>query len=250
MTYTCFSEFYDSLTENVGYSERADYLVEICRRFNHDWGTALDLACGTGSLTLELYKRGIDIFGADASADMLSEAQQKSCENDAQILYICQKMQELELFGKIDTCICTLDSLNHLTNETDVKNTFMRIAKYMSAGGLFIFDVNTVYKHRFVLGNNCFIYDIDEVFCAWQNELDEKTDTVRIILDFFVPDGKTYRRESEEFCERAYSDDALTEWLGEAGFEVKAVFGDMTFEEPPEKCERKFFVAERIYSAV
>lgn len=246
MTYSFFSGYYDGLTENVGYKERADYLVELCRRHNHQWGTTLDLACGTGSLTLELYKRGIDIFGADASCDMLSEAQRKSYENDAKILYICQKMQELELYGGIDTCICTLDSINHLTKPDDVKRTFNNIAKYMTTGGLFVFDVNTVYKHRVILGNNCFIYDTDEVFCSWQNELDEKTDTVRIILDFFVPEGGVYKRECEEFCERAYSDSELTDWLVETGFEVRAIYDDMTFEKPKEISERNFFVAERI----
>ncbi len=246
MSYSFFSGYYDGLTENVGYKERADYLIKLCRRHSHQWGTTLDLACGTGSLTLELYKRGIDIFGVDASTDMLSEAQQKAYENDAEILYICQKMQELELYGGIDTCICTLDSINHLTAPDDVRETFINIARYMPAGGLFIFDVNTVYKHRTVLGNNCFIYDTDKVFCAWQNELDEKTDTVRIILDFFVPDGKGYQRESEEFSERAYSDSDLTGWLCAAGFRVKTIYGDMTFKEPTETCERKFFVAERI----
>ena len=246
MSYSCFSLYYDSLTENVCYKERADYLMELCRCHNHEWGTTLDLACGTGSLTLELYKKGIDIFGADSSSDMLSEAQQKSYENNAQIMYICQKMQELELYGGIDTCICTLDSINHLTEPEDVRKTFERVSEYMSVGGLFIFDVNTIYKHRTVLGNNCFIYDMDEVFCAWQNELDEKTDTVRIILDFFTPDGEAYRRESEEFCERAYSDLDITNWLEKAGFSVKAVYEDMTFNIPTETCERKFFVAERI----
>ncbi len=246
MSYSFFSGYYDGLTENVGYKERSDYLAELCRRHGHQWGTTLDLACGTGSLTLELYKRGIDIFGADASADMLAEAQQKAYENGAEILYICQKMQELELYGGIDTCICTLDSINHLTAPGDVRKTFCNVARYMTAGGLFIFDVNTLYKHRIVLGNNCFVYDTDEVFCVWQNELDEKTDTVRIILDFFVPDGKGYQRECEEFSERAYTDNELIDWLGEAGFEVRAIYDDMTFEEPKEKCERKFFVAERI----
>lgn len=246
MSYSYFSGYYDVLMKNAGYKERANYLSELCIRHRHQWGTTLDLACGTGSLTLELYKKGIDIFGADASVDMLSEAQQKAYENCAEILYIHQKMQELELYGNIDTCICTLDSINHITNPEDVKKTFCRVSEYMTTGGLFIFDVNTVYKHRYILGNNCFIYDMDEVFCAWQNEFDEKTNTVKIMLDFFVPDGELYRRECEEFCERAYTDKELNCWLNEAGFEVKAVYDDMTFEKPSEICERKFFVAERI----
>lgn len=246
MSYNTFAEFYDGLTENVEYKDRAEYIEKLIISFDREVGTTLDLACGTGSLTIELYRRGFDIFGVDASVDMLSVAQQKCMEEDAQILFVCQKMQKLELAGEIDTCICTLDSLNHLTNTNDVKETFRRVAKYLSEDGLFIFDVNTIYKHREVLKNNCFVFDTDDVFCSWQNNLDEESDTVTITLDFFMPDENgLYFRETEEFAERAYSDMDLTEWLKEVGLTVKAVYSDMTFDEPKKDCERKIFVAAK-----
>lgn len=243
MSYNVFAEFYDSLTENVGYKERADYIQKLIETFGKKSGTVLDLACGTGSLTLELYRRGFDIFGADASVDMLCEAQGK-CGEDEHVLFVCQKMQELELAEKIDTCICTLDSLNHLVNPEDVKETFKRVSSSLSEGGLFIFDVNSVYKHRKVLGNSCFIFDTDEVFCSWQNELDEETNTVDIILDFFIPDENgLYFRETEEFSERAYGNEVLTEWLNEAGFEILAIYDDLSLEPPKPDSERKVFAA-------
>ncbi len=244
MSYNTFAEFYDKLTENVEYKKRADYIEKLIKLFDRKAGTTLDLACGTGSLTLELYRRGFDIFGVDASIDMLSIAQQKFAEENKQVLFICQKMQRLELAGKIDTCICTLDSINHLTDPNDVRETFKRVGKYLVDGGLFIFDVNTAYKHRKILKNNCFIFDTDDVFCSWQNELYEENDIVAIALDFFIPDESgLYFRETESFSERAYSDSDLTEWLSGAGLTVKAVYGDMTFADPGEDCERKIFIA-------
>lgn len=244
MSYNTFAEFYDGLTENVEYKDRAKYIEKLINSFDREAGTILDLACGTGSLTLELYRRGFDIFGIDSSVDMLSVAQQKCAEKGAQILFVCQKMQKLELAGEIDTCICTLDSINHLTNPEDVKETFKRVAKYLAEDGLFIFDVNTIYKHYEVLKNNYFVFDTDEVFCSWQNELDEETNTVNITLDFFIPDENgLYLRETEQFSERAYSDMDLIKWLNEAGLTIKAVYGDMTFDDPKENCERKIFVA-------
>ncbi len=242
MSYSYFAEYYDTLTENAEYDKRADYFLELFKRHGHDMGLTLDLACGTGTLTLELCRRGIDIFGCDMSADMLTIAQQKAYEEDKNIMFIKQKMQELQLFGKIDTCISTLDSINHLPSARDVLRTFRRVGEYMNDGGMFVFDLNTVYKHKYILGDNCYIYDTEKVFCAWQNDYREKDNEVVITLDFFERDGKVYRRTSEQFSERAYSDDDIRDMAETAGFSVEAVYDDMTFEDIKENSQRAVYV--------
>ena len=203
--YTAFAGFYDGLTQNVDYKKRAAYIAELLGRIGHNPGLTLDLACGTGSLTIELCRLGFDIFGADGSQDMLSIAQQKACGEGLDILFLRQKMQELDLYGTIDTCVCTLDSLNHLTVKSDVQKAFDKVSLFMNPGGVFLFDVNTVYKHREILGGNTFIYDTADVYCVWQNALDRDRDTVHITLDFFEREGALYRRSGERFSERAYS---------------------------------------------
>lgn len=245
-SYTYFAEYYDALTRNVGYKQKADYLISLFRHHDHKPGLTLDLACGTGSLTLELHKKGIDIFGADASSDMLSVAQQKFAEEDKVTLFICQKMQELRLYGKINTCICTLDSINHLTSSDEVVNTFKRISKYLEDDGLFVFDCNTVYKHKHILGDNCYIYDTKEVFCAWQNNYSEKDNKVMITLNFFEPDGKSYKRYTEQFPERAYTREQMTSMLEQAGLAVEAVYDDMSFEEPKPDSQREIYVVRKL----
>ena len=202
--YRDFSRFYDGLTFNVDYQKRADYFEEICARFSHPAGIVLDLACGTGSLTLALKKRGYDVYGVDASEDMLSRAMEKAYDEGLSVLFLCQDMRRLDLYGTINTCVCTLDSINHLTKKEDVQKAFDMVSFFMEKDGLFLFDVNTVYKHRRILGDNTFVYDTDEVFCVWQNSLKENN-TVRIELNLFENDGDVYRRTTEEFCERAYS---------------------------------------------
>ena len=113
-----FADFYDSLTDNVEYEKRADYIVNVLEKnFNHDLGLTLDLACGTGTMTMLLKEKGIDVYGVDGSYDMLTVAQQKTMEKGLNILYLCQRMESLDLYGTIDTCICTLDSLNHIVDE-------------------------------------------------------------------------------------------------------------------------------------
>lgn len=246
LAYGVFAEFYDRLTGNALYKERADYLLEVCRHFNHDCGLTLDLACGTGSLTLELKRRGVDVYGIDASPEMLSEASMKAFEEGLDVLFLCQKMQSIDLYGTIDTCVCTLDSVNHLVNPDDVEKTFGRVSLFMNKGGLFIFDVNSVYKHRKVLSDNVFVFDTDEVYCVWQNTpVDEYVE--EITLDFFIPDEKgAYIRESERFKERAYETSELKEMLEQSGFKVEAIFGDMTLKNPSDTEERLYFVAKKL----
>lgn len=247
-SYQSFAQYYDGLMEDARYDERCAYLLALCRRFDHAPGRTLDLACGTGTLTCLLKRAGVDVFGADGSVDMLTEAMSRTLDEGLSILFIHQEMPSLELAGKIDTCVCTLDSINHLTDEHDVQETFCRVGKYMRPGGLFIFDVNTVYKHRAVLADNAYILENDRVFCAWQNTPLEN-DVVQIDLDFFEEEDGVYFRSSESFCERAYSDEALREMLKQAGFEVLAVYGDLSENPPAPDEQRTIYVARLIRNA-
>ncbi len=244
--YAYFAEYYDALTQNVGYEERADYLLSLFQRHGHQAGLTLDLACGTGSLTLALHRRGVDIFGADASSEMLTMAQQKFMEDGRQTLFLCQKMQHLTLYGSIHTCICTLDSLNHLASAQEVTQTFRQIAKYLEQDGLLVFDCNTIYKHRHILGDNCFIYDTPSVFCAWQNNYFEQGHEVVITLDFFEPDGNRWRRYTEQFSEKAYTEAEMNAMLQQAGLVTEAVYEELTFSAPTPTSQREIFVVRKM----
>ena len=246
--YRHFSQFYDNLTFNVDYKKRADYLQSVLSLCGHPWGLTLDLACGTGSLTLELKRRGVDVFGIDGSDEMLSVAMDKAYDEELQVLFLCQQMENLDLYGTIDTCICTLDSLNHITDREKLQKVFDRVALFMNPDGYFIFDVNTVCKHQQILANNTFVYDTDSVYCVWQNSLKENN-IVNIELDLFEREGEVYHRTTERFKERAYEIDELKQMLETSGFEVKAVYHDMTTEPLKNDSDRAVFVA-RIKEAI
>ena len=246
MSYDVFAEFYYGLTRNVDYKAKADYICDIFKRFNHTPECMLDLACGTGTLTVEFKKRGFDIYGVDASFEMLSQAQSKAAEENIEMLFLCQKMQHLTLYGSIHTCICTLDSINHLPSAEDVVHTFQRIADYLDEDGLLVFDCNTIYKHQHILCDNCYIYDMPGVFCAWQNNYFEKDNEVVITLDFFEPDGKRYRRFTEQFSERAYTDEAMKAMLRQAGLITEAVYEEMSFAPPRPETQREIFVVRKM----
>ena len=245
--YDIFSRFYDRLTFNVDYVKRADYIQSVLSLYGHEPGLTLDLACGTGSLTVELKKRGVDVFGVDGSMQMLSEAMDKAYDAELSILFLCQNMESLDLYGTIDTCVCTLDSLNHITDKSKLKAAIDRVGLFMDNGGMFIFDVNTVYKHREILGNNTFVYDTDSVFCVWQNSLKENN-IVDMELDLFEREGDAYTRYSEHIRERAYETEELKAMLSDAGFETLAVYHDMTTEPLREDSDRAVFVARIVNS--
>lgn len=246
-SYVSFARFYDGLMEDADYEKRCEYLLRLFKYHNHEAGITLDLACGTGSITRLLAQKGIDVYGVDSSAEMLSEAMQKAYEKNLDILFLRQKMQSLDLYGTINTCICTLDSINHLTKTDDVAKTFDKVGLFMDNDGLFVFDVNTVYKHREILKDNTFVFENDRVFCVWQNALREN-DIVDINLDFFEEENGVYYRSSESFSERAYSDLQIREMLESAGFKVEAVYGDLTFEKPEDTEQRAIYVARMINS--
>ncbi len=244
--YGFFSSVYDKLTENVNYTARADYIADLLAENGIKGGILLDLACGTGTLSIEMSKKGFEVIGVDASADMLSVAMNNAYESEKNILFLCQPMQQLDLYGTINAAICTLDSINHLTEAADVQAAFDKVSLFTEPGGVFVFDVNTVYKHREILADNTFVYETDDVYCVWQNSLDKTTDTVQIDLDIFeqIDDG-VYERMQESFCERAYPLTLLKEMLGKAGFETVAVYDELSREEPKENSERLFIVARK-----
>ena len=188
---------------------------------------------------------GYDVIGVDSSPDMLSIAQHKAFEAEQTPLLLCQKMQMLDLYGTIDAAICALDSINHLTQPKDVKETFRRVSLFLNPSGVFIFDVNTVFKHKNILANNVFVYDFDDLYCVWQNRLDEKINTVKITLEFFEEDDGAYYRSTETFAERAYSYEELSKWLTDAGFEVMNIFEELTQTPPKEDTQRAVFVARK-----
>ncbi len=244
-SYAYFAGYYDDLTKNVEYQKQADYLEALCQRLGHAPGLVLDLACGTGSLTVELCKRGWDIYGVDGSPEMLSEAMQKAHREGLEILFLCQKMQKIDLYGTIDTVVCSLDSINHLTAPQEVQKTFDRVSLFLNPGGYFIFDVNTVYKHREVLGNNTFVYDTQKVYCVWQNTFSPSQNKVTINLDFFQRNGNAYYRSQESFSERAYHQRELEAMLEKAGLITAEVFDELSFEPPKEDSQRLVFVVRK-----
>lgn len=245
MSYDNFSRFYDLLTDNVEYKKRADYFCRLLSLCGINGGILLDLACGTGSISVEMAKKGFDVIGVDSSIGMLNAARQKTYECGEQVLLLNQCMDDIDLFGTVDCAVCVLDSINHLDGAQQVKRTFEKVSLFMNPGGAFAFDVNTLYKHKNVLADNTFVYDLDELYCVWQNSFNEADGSVDITLDFFEEDDGAYYRSYESFTEKAYDLADIVKWLEDAGFEVIGIFDDMTTEKTHPETERAVFLAKK-----
>lgn len=242
--YEELSNVYDILTADAQYDKRYDYLKELFERFDRMPTLLLDLACGTGSFSRRFANDGVSVIGADSSPEMLSVAASKACKD---ILYICQKAQELELYGTVDGAICCLDSLNHITDYGDFCTALKRVSMFLEEDRLFIFDVNTPFKHRELLGNNTIVKEEENAVCIWQNELLNDEKTVNIYLDLFKEEENgLYSRSFDFITERAYTEDEIENALNEANLKKIEIFGEFTYEKPSFDCERAVYITKKI----
>lgn len=238
-SYNKFAYYYDILTENVDYKVRSDYISNFFSDYGNGGNKLLDLACGTGSFCKEFSDRGYNVWGADLSDEMLSIADNKT---NSKVKFVRSDMTDFVFGEKFDYCICMLDSINHLTEIGDVKKCIENVYNCLNKGGVFVFDVNTPYKHNYILADNTFVFDEEDFFLCWDNEI-ENDSIVRILIDIFVFNGKNYDRYSEEFYERAYDIDEIKSVLG--NFEVIGIYDELTLSKPKKDSERIYFVLKR-----
>ncbi len=241
--YGDFAAFYDALTGDVDYAAWADYVLALFDRHGGAHAELLDLACGSGSLSLELTARGVDVIGVDGSQDMLAIAGEKAEDADMSVMFLCQDMRQLDLYGTVDGAVCMLDSLSHICETDEVAEVLRRLGLFIAPDGLLVFDVNTPYKHREVLGDNAFVFEEEEFMCVWRNRYADARCEVSMRLDFFLEGDGVYQRYTDEVKERAYALPTWKKLLMQAGFDLLAVYGERSFEPPTDTAERWVLVA-------
>ena len=244
--YNNFAKYYDFLMSDVDYKARADYMYSIFERFGRKPTLLLDLACGTGNISNEFARKGVSVIGVDISEEMLSIAQEKSREQNLDVMYLCQNAAELDLYGTVDGAVCCLDSLNHITDYGEFCEVFVKVSLFLEKDALFVFDMNTVYKHEKVLSDNAFVFEDEDVYCVWQNSYSSDNRITDISLDFFENTKAGYMRSTEIFSERAYDKGQIENAITNAGLKLEAVFGDMSDKAPSRDEQRTVLVARKI----
>ena len=235
---------YDRLTNDVDYEATVAFYEEILRREGLAPRTVVDLACGTGSVTEILARKGYRVTGVDMSEEMLTRAAMKTMDMEHPPMYSCQLLQNLRLPRGVDMAVCALDSLDYILDPADCKEAIRRAYKALNPGGIFIFDVNTPEKLR-AMDDQVFLDEDDDVYCVWRGEFDGETNICSYGMDLFQREGAMWRRSFEEHLEYAYSQEQLTEFLRDAGFTHIRVYADRLFEAPREGEQRIYFKARK-----
>ena len=241
--YTDFAYVYDTLMDNTPYKEWCARIADILRSAGIEKDLVLDLGCGTGTLTELLAKEGYDMIGIDYSQEMLARAMEKREESGLQILYLLQDMREFELYGTVKAIVSVCDSLNYLLDEGDVIETFRLVNNYLDPKGLFVFDFNTVYKYKEVIGDATIAENREDCSFIWENYYHEEDEINEYEVTFFVKEGELFRRFEETHYQRGYTPQQMKAFLEKAGLEFVSMADSDTGGEVTPESERIYMVA-------
>ena len=242
MAYERLAAHYDRFTQDVNYAAFIAYYETAWQRANVTPTLLLDLACGTGTISHMLADKGYEVIGVDASPEMLMEAYSKMSTAETPPVFINQRMDELDLYGTINAVVCALDSVNYVTDPTELQRAFDKVSLFMEPDGIFIFDANTDAKFK-SLDGTAYTREDENTFCVYQ--LDYEDSICVHTVDIFERRGKTYTRSTEYHEERGYTIPILTDMLLKAGFDRIEACKAFAFDPADEQEHRVFFIARK-----
>lgn len=244
--YTGFAQVYDLFMDNVPYEEWSRYLTKLLARYGVKEGILLELGCGTGKMTRLLTAAGYDMIGVDSSQEMLSLAMEQETPGQRahEILYLCQDMRTFELYGTVAAAVSVCDSMNYLLTEEDFLEVLRLVNNYLDPGGLFVFDFNTVYKYREILGEQTICENREDASFIWDNYYDEEEQINEYDLTIYVRETEElYRRFEETHFQRGYELNTVKELIGRSGLEFVAAYDGFTKDAPRADSQRICVVA-------
>lgn len=243
--YAYFSAVYDLMMQDVPYQKWMDYVIGLFDKYEIKPESILDLGCGTGTITTMLAQKGYEMIGIDLSEDMLLVAREKATQSGQDILFLCQDMVEMELYGTVDVILSLCDSLNYITDEEDLLETFRKANNYLNPGGLFIFDLNTEYKFK-QMGEKTYAETYENSAFIWENEYEESERINAYQLTLFIKNQGAYERFEEAHYERAYDIETVKGLLDAAGLKFEGAYAELRDTAPDETTERMYVVAREV----
>lgn len=255
--YQDFAYVYDELMDNTPYHEWCQRITDLIEKYGvsrperdsedllaSERNLVVDLGCGTGTLVELLYEKGYDMIGVDNSESMLAVAMEKREKSGSEILYLLQDMRELELYSTVGTVVSVCDSLNYILEEQELLEIFSLVNNYLYPGGIFIFDFNTEYKYREVIGNTTIAENREDCSFIWENFYDSEEEMNEYDLTVFVKeqDGR-FKRFTETHFQRGYRVEQMRALVEQAGMSVVEVLDADTGEAVTDSSERVYVVA-------
>ena len=256
-TYQDFAGVYDELMDNVPYEEWGERLDALIQKYGvsvperdsedilaSEKNLVVDLGCGTGTLTELMYQKGYDMIGVDISESMLNIAMAKKEISGSEILYLLQDMRELELYSTVGTVYSVCDSINYILEEEELLAVFSLVNNYLFPGGIFIFDFNTAYKYREIIGDTTIAENREDCSFIWENFYDPEEEINEYDLTVFVrEEDERFRKFTETHFQRGYTVEQMTELVERAGMTVVEMMDADTGEVVTDTSERVYVVA-------
>ncbi len=248
MEYEYLAGVYDHLMEDVDYTTWVDFIEKfIPKKGNPQESKILELACGTGNITIPLGQRGYDITAVDRSIEMLSQAQQKSMELNLKQEFFQQDMLNLELERDYDGILCLCDGVNYILDPKDLERFFRKVYSLLKKEGIFIFDISSFYKLKEILGDNTYGEDLGNITYLWENQFNEKLEIVEMDLTFFELNKEGFYEKHKEFhVQKAHRRDILESLLLSIGFSKVDMYHELTGWPARDDSQRIFFVCEKL----
>ena len=245
--YSALAPHYDRLMQDTDYSAWCDFYEACFAKYGVDTPAAIvDLGCGTGSISIELAKRGNSVTGLDTSEEMLALAYRKAEEAKVKLLLLSQNMTCFDSGTHTDAALCCFDGINYLADTGEVYSCFCSAYENLRGGGLFIFDISTPYKYENILANNSFVYEYEDLFTVWESFYNKKSGVCDFDLTFFVKHKNGLWERSDEYqCQRKYSERTIISLLKKAGFELLETASDIDFSPVTATSEREFFICKK-----
>lgn len=251
--YEVFASVYDELMDNIPYDDWCTYIIEVLKKYGVNKGLVCELGCGTGEVTERLADAGYDMIGIDNSYEMLEVANEKKLDTGHEsILYLMQDMREFELFGTVNAIVCVCDSINYLTELSDITHVFRLANNYLESKGVFICDFKTRHYFRDVVADSTIAEDRDDVSFIWDNYYDAETDINELALSLFLPEEPDdecplYRKYQEFHYQRGLTLEDMRKCVADSGMELVAMYDAFTFEPATDSSERVYMVARETH---
>ena len=241
--YTSLAKLYDSFSVDAPSDRWGAYITSMLEKYTIKHGAkVLDIACGTGKITLELYKRGYSVKALDSSEEMLEVAAMRFANAGARIPVICQDIREINIHGSVDAVVCINDGINYLTENSDVMETFKSVCSALTPGGVFLFDISTKHKLR-SMHEKSYFEENDEGLYIWQSEYDENSDILTMDLSLYTHyEDDLYEKSLETHRQKAHSIQTLEKMLNESGFGDTKYYECFTETAPTDDCDRIQFL--------
>jgi len=238
-----FARIYDNIMSSVPYNLWYKYLRELLKSYNKNPRKILDMACGTGNMSLRFAKEGKNLVGIDKSQHMLKVARQKAKKNNYSIKFLQKDIRDFNFPRQFDFIFCIFDSLNYILTIEDMEKVFVNVYTSLKEDGIFIFDLNTINRLMSIEPGTT-VFSDKNYTCFWEDIIDQKQLIWKVKLKIYFDDNESkYFKEIHR--ETSYKKDDIARILSDTGFSNIKVYKAFTFDEGRDNDNRLYFIVSK-----